>query len=523
MKKIFSLFAAVLFAGSMMAESITITAESFKSTYGDGTFTLSEVEFAYTAAMYNGKGTPVAAAAKSFIQLRKSANGAGEIKNNGELSLKTITVATQNDKEFTLSAGIAKDALEAVAKPEASDGKYEFTDRDGAAAECDVKIYAFDVTGKKYFDLLNGAAASYIAYITIELGEGEGGGEPAPEPVVAPYCQTEVGHLFLENPSPDSYVLLSIGAKAGKTIVRIDQDAAKNTQMFDYLQVTGLASEGADVAEGGAAAMAVEFDTPTAVNDSITLEILWSTVNWEGRWMVQNVKVPATAACEYAVLVPAPVVKKTCAEVYTLAKNDAVALNDVVVTYVNGKNVWVKDATASMLVFLPAASDAFKAGDVLSEVAGVVDIYNGVYEVKPTADQVTAIVATPGEAPAAEVVAEVALTDVNKYIVMQNVEFANDAAFAEGTQSNITINGVTVRNQFKNGYSFTAGKKYNIYGVVTIYSSNPQVYFITAEEVSATAINNTTDEIKTFKKIENGQLVIIKNGVRYDATGAVIR
>lgn len=38
-----------------------------------------------------------------------------------------------------------------------------------------------------------------------------------------------------------------------------------------------------------------------------------------------------------------------------------------------------------------------------------------------------------------------------------------------------------------------------------------------------TAINNTADEVKAFKTIENGQLVIIKNGVRYDATGAVLR
>ena len=216
-----------------------------------------------------------------------------------------------------------------------------------------------------------------------------------------------------------------------------------------------------------------------------------------------------------------PVVKKTCAEVYGLAKNDAVALNDVVVTYVNGQNVWVKDATASMLVFLPADA-TWNAGDVLSEVAGVVDIYYDVYEVKPSAEQVTSIVATPGEAPAAEVVTEVALTDVNKYIVMQNVEFAEEAAFAEGTQSNITINGVTVRNQFKNGYSFTAGKKYNVYGVVTIYSSKPQVYFITAEEASSTAIDNTVVSEKAIKMFENGQLIIIKNGVKYNALGSVI-
>lgn len=38
-----------------------------------------------------------------------------------------------------------------------------------------------------------------------------------------------------------------------------------------------------------------------------------------------------------------------------------------------------------------------------------------------------------------------------------------------------------------------------------------------------TAIDNTAFETKTFKTFENGQLVIIKNGVKYDVTGAVIR
>lgn len=128
--------------------------------------------------------------------------------------------------------------------------------------------------------------------------------DPTPQPAVSPYCQTEVGHLFAENADPNSYVLLSIGSKNGKTIVRIDQDAAKNNAMFDYLQVTGLATAGADVDAGGEKAMAVEFDTPTAdAKGNITLQILWSTVAWNGRWMVENVQVPATAECEHAVLV----------------------------------------------------------------------------------------------------------------------------------------------------------------------------------------------------------------------------
>lgn len=128
--------------------------------------------------------------------------------------------------------------------------------------------------------------------------------DPTPQPAVSPYCQTEVGHFLAENADPNSYVLLSIGSKNGKTIVRIDQDAAKNSAMFDYLQVTNLATAGADIDAGGEKAMAVEFDTPTAdAKGNITLEILWSTVAWNGRWMVQNVEVPATAECEHAVLV----------------------------------------------------------------------------------------------------------------------------------------------------------------------------------------------------------------------------
>lgn len=124
------------------------------------------------------------------------------------------------------------------------------------------------------------------------------------EPTTPTYCQTEVGHFLAENADPNSYILLSIGSKDGKTIVRIDQDTEKNTQMFDYLQVTGLVTAGADVAEGGEKAMAVEFDTPAAdAEGNITLEILWSTIGWEGRWMIQNLKVSATAECEHAVLV----------------------------------------------------------------------------------------------------------------------------------------------------------------------------------------------------------------------------
>ena len=301
---------------------------------------------------------------------------------------------------------------------------------------------------------------------------------------VANYCQTEIGHFAAENADPNSFVLLSIGSKGGKTIVRIDQDAAKNTQMFDYLQVTGLTQTGEDVAEGGAAAMAVEFDTPALTNDSLTLEILWSTVNWPGRWMVQNLRV-AVADCEYAVIPKAPLVPKTCSEVYSMAKNDEVALSEVTVTYVNGKNVYVKDASGAMLLYLPANA-TWKAGDKLTGIEGVVDIYNGLYEIKPTAEQVAAVVATAGEAPApVELAVAPVAADVNKYVILKNVsvaagEFKTDKA----TNLDLTIGDATVvlRNNFKIAQTFAADKLYDVTAVVAVYNDAVQLYFISAEE-----------------------------------------
>lgn len=40
---------------------------------------------------------------------------------------------------------------------------------------------------------------------------------------------------------------------------------------------------------------------------------------------------------------------------------------------------------------------------------------------------------------------------------------------------------------------------------------------------SATSIDNTNVDAKTVKVIENGQLIIIKNGIRYNALGAQMK
>ena len=175
----------------------------------------------------------------------------------------------------------------------------------------------------------------------------------------------------------------------------------------------------------------------------------------------------------------------SCADVYAKAKNDVVNLEDVVVTYVNGKNVYVKDETGAMLLYLPANA-TWKAGDVLSGVVGKVDIYNGLYEVKPSADQVAAVTAVAGEAPAPEKLTSIDTLDISKYVLLENVTVQADTFnTSKATNLNMVLGKDTIvlRNNFKLAYVFEAGKEYNIIGTVSIYNGTLQVFFISAEEV----------------------------------------
>ena len=138
----------------------------------------------------------------------------------------------------------------------------------------------------------------------VEWGECAGGDpdpDPDPEPAENPYCNLEIGHQA--NPSADvnSFILLSVGSDGqGHTIVNIKQDAAKNTSMFDYINIVGKKETGSDVTTGGSSEMAIVFPTPTPDGDgNITFTMQWSTINWGGRWEC-NVTAPADAVCASA-------------------------------------------------------------------------------------------------------------------------------------------------------------------------------------------------------------------------------
>lgn len=149
-----------------------------------------------------------------------------------------------------------------------------------------------DIMGKTFTDVDVSAAC----------GGGDPTPDPEPTPSVSPYCSTEIGHLADPNAAAGSFILLSVGSDGnGHTIVNIKQDAAKNTAMFDYINIVGKKETGSDVATGGSDEMAIMFNTPTPDGDgNITFTLQWSTVDWGGRWQINDITVPANAICENA-------------------------------------------------------------------------------------------------------------------------------------------------------------------------------------------------------------------------------
>ena len=74
--------------------------------------------------------------------------------------------------------------------------------------------------------------------------------------------------------------------------------------------------------------------------------------------------------------------------------------------------------------------------------------------------------------------------------------------------------------------SVTKGDKIRAHGYITKYNTNYEFAAGCVFEVipdTPTAIDNAEAEVKAIKRFENGVLIIEKNGVKYNAQGAVVR
>ena len=113
-------------------------------------------------------------------------------------------------------------------------------------------------------------------------------------PAAKDWCELEIWHFYgsAESGDPNSYAILSVIDNEDGTITfKIANDAAKNTQTFDYLLINPIGVQvGAD-ADTGEESISGTYTLPAGVTKLENLEILWSTPGWTGRWMVQGVTI----------------------------------------------------------------------------------------------------------------------------------------------------------------------------------------------------------------------------------------
>ena len=191
----------------------------------------------------------------------------------------------------------------------------------------------------------------------------------------------------------------------------------------------------------------------------------------------------------------------SCADIYNLADDATFVLKDFVVTYVNGKYTYIKDATGYGLIYKD--SYGLIAGDQVAsgKFEGKRDSYNGLVEIIPTTE-VGDLGATPGTAPDPEVMnTNPTEDDMNKYVKLENVSFASTAFSSKSINGTIEGQGSSIKfyDQFTTDKTFDTSKKYDVKGVVSMFNS-VQVNFISAEEVAEPTLNLTTTPID-FSKV----------------------
>ncbi len=414
MKKFFSLFAAVLFAGSMMAKEYTVTispsdfpGNSYANNNGTHTSdavasdeSSIEVEWTSNQVMAQGKGT--------IIQGQKNT---GLIKN--EESWGTITSITINDNE-----------------------NYSFT---------------IDATDAGLFEIKAGSATSKASSIVIVFEQGE-----STEPAISAK-NIDFGKIVIAQ-GAENYVLDTTLAVTGANLTG-DIVAAGS----EHVTVSGtLTAEGGTLNLHIVAAPGDFSETITLTSGETVKEVVVS-----GK-VVEVVVLPGT---------PATMTANNDTKAYDASVNGAAGIKAGTGS-VDGSFVVTVPANAVALHFFAVAWNGAAGTIAVSAPEGV------------TLDQnELTLEADAGIAGAS-----------NDYILQ-----SHDPAEC---RFDIELSGVDAETEI----TFASGtaRRFVVWGA-------------TYELGGATAINNTADEVKAFKTIENGQLVIIKNGVRYDATGAVLR
>ena len=441
MKKLFSLIAAVLFAGSMMAAEVTDVLNNALTGVSGTNYAEWSGKQASSDAVYAGQS----AGGNSSIQLRSNNNNSGVITTASGGKLKSITVKFNSNTAAArvldvYASNTAYTAATDLYGDNAGTKVVSFKMEDGAE-----QSYTFE-DEYTFFGFRSASGALYVDEVDV-VWTTDGEAPAVAKPVI------EGKEYFI-----------------GSTTVTMSC-STENSDI--YYTVDGTTDPKCDCSA------APEYKNPITLTETTTIMAAAYTGNdWS-----------AVATKTFT-----KVEEATCAQAAALAADEITGLNEVVVTYVNGQNIYVKDETGGALIY---GSLNLKPGDVVKGFIGKSSPYNGLPELKPlVALEDLEVVA--GEAPEPEeLTAAPTADDINKLVLLKGVQF-KDTTFA--SNKNITAvlgeEEFIVRNNFGIDVKFDTEKKYDVVGAGAIYVKNEtttlQLYFISAEEAETPIVENDT-------------------------------
>lgn len=191
--------------------------------------------------------------------------------------------------------------------------------------------------------------------------------------------------------------------------------------------------------------------------------------------------------------------------------------NPVVVTYANGRNVYVKDETGYMCIFgsNDEINGKYNQGDVIpAGFGGKKTIYNtGLEMASPLFGFETST--TSGDASPEEITVEnFAQQPMWKFVLIKNA-LIKEVSGSSNKNVTLGFDGVDATipgfNQFGISIPTDRNKAYDVTGIITSYNGNKQVYLV--EFIDNTPITNTVDNIAGLLNLETGVNAIITNPV----------
>ena len=182
------------------------------------------------------------------------------------------------------------------------------------------------------------------------------------------------------------------------------------------------------------------------------------------------------------------------AEALALADNATFTMyNDVVVTYQNGKNLWIRDTEDNSGLIYGTLEGTFENGQVLSDGwIAKKTIYNNV----PEFIEAEGIEAAGTETRDASPFERTTITNdnVNEYVILKDITVLTDTASTKRFYN--AADSLVLYNQFNLTLDIENGNNYDVVGIVTIYYGKPELYIISVTEAAAAGLRGDVNDDK---------------------------